>query len=248
MDQIYLPKNRTGLSNGEYVMITSINNTIEKQKQKFKLYFYNTKNLEQIKMKIIDEIFRQINGLNPENIILTGSFLEPGFKFNDIDILIVNEKKYNSEMLKARIENLTGIKTHILFLDSKTLLSGLASDPLYSLMLSKCISQNRLIFKTKREINYKILDLNLLKSKTLIDNYEQLNGSEKYYLTMNMISILLFIKGKKLSKDIVNKEIERLFEVKINDIKENLLDKQEFLKKYKKIYNNTFNLIIENVA
>ena len=249
MDQIYLPKNRTGFSSGEYVLIMPLDKKIEEKTKRFKPYFYNLKSIEPIKFRIIEETFNLIDkNISAENIILTGSFLEPGFKFNDLDILIINEKKYNTETLRNQIENLIGIKTHILFLNNKTLLSGLSSDPLYSLMLSKCISKERLIFKTKREINYKLLDLNLLKSKTLPDNYEMLNGNEKYYLTLNMVSILLFKQGKKLSKEKVNGEIKRLFEVSIKDIKENLLDKQKFIKKYKEIYNNTFNLIMKHIG
>jgi len=113
-------------------------------------------------------------------------------------------------------------------------------------MLSKCVSSKRFIFNIKRKINYKLLDLNLLKNKSLIDNFEILNGNEKYYLILNMISILLFFQNKKLSKEIVNKEIEKLFSIKIQEIKENRI-KPNFLKKYKKIYNKTFNLIISNI-
>ena len=252
MDQIYIPKNRIGLTGGEYVLIIPLKEKIEKaagktRKQKFKPYFYNIKNLEPIKLRIIEEIFNLIEKKEKfENIIITGSFLEQGFSFNDIDILLVSEKKINTETIKYEIENLIGIKTHIILLNSKSLYSGLSFDPLYILMLSKCVSSKRFIFNIKRKINYKLLDLNLLKSKSLIDNFEILNGNEKYYLILNMISILLFFQNKKLSKEIVNKEIEKLFSIKIQEIKENRI-KPNFLKKYKKIYNKTFNLIISNI-
>ena len=114
-------------------------------------------------------------------------------------------------------------------------------------MLSKCISKNRFVFNIKREMNYKTLDLNLLKSKTLIDNFDILNGDEKYYLTLNMVSILLFIQNEKLSKEIVNKEIEKIFEVKVNDIKRNMIKKDKFLNEYKNVYGKTFNLILDNI-
>lgn len=247
MDQIYIPKNRAGLASGEYVLIMPLTSKQEKTPRQFKPYLYNLKNLEPIKLKITEEIFNLVNkNLEPENIIITGSFLEPGFRFNDIDILILTERKINTGMLNEKISSMTGIKTHIISLNSKTLISGLSSDPIYNMMLSKCLSSKRLIFNVKRKINYKLLDLSLLKSKSLIDNFEILNGNEKYYLTLNMVSILLFIQGRKLSKDIVNKETEKLFSIKINDIKENLV-KRDFLKKYKETYNRTFNLIMESI-
>lgn len=247
MDQIYLPKNRARFCTGEYVLILPLKSKIEETKQKPKLYFYNVKNLEPIKIRIIEDILNLTDKkINPENIVITGSFLEKGFGFNDIDILLIDEEKISLYKIKEEIEGLTGIKTHIINLNSKTLSVGLSSDPLYSLMLSKCVSKNRLIFKIKRKINYKLLDLNLLKSKTLIDNFETLNGNKKYYLTLNMVSIFLFIQGKKLSKEIVNKEIEKIFNINIKELKENLI-KQDFLKKYKEIFNKTFSLILDNI-
>lgn len=247
MDQIYLPKNRAGFGAGEYVLISQLAEQIGK-KEKLKPYFYNVKDLEPIKTRIINDIIHLIDKkIDSENIIITGSFLEKGFGFNDIDILIISKKKMDAEMIKGEIQELEGIKTHIVALDSKTLSSGLSLDPLYNLMLSKCVAKNRIIFRVKRKINYKLLDLNLLKSKTLIDNSDILNGNEKYYLTTNMVAILLFMQGKKLSKEIVNKEIERMFNVKIREIKENLLEKQAFLRRYKEIFNNTFNLILKNI-
>lgn len=252
MDQIYIPKNRTGFSSGDYVLIQPIESKIKgkpgNKKSKTKLYFYNTKNLEPIKLRVIEEISSLISReANPENIIITGSFLERGFNFNDLDILIINKQKINTQIIKSQIENLTGIKTHIILLDKKTLISGMSSDPLYNLMLSKCISKNRLIFNIEKRINYKILDMHLLKSKNLTDNFSILSGNEKYYLTLNMVSTLLFIQNEKLSKEIVNKEIENLFEVKISEIRENTLSKESFIKKYKKVYNKTFNLILKNI-
>jgi len=246
MDQIYIPKNRTGFSSGDYVLIMPLDKKTDKEQ--FKPYFYNARNVEPVKFKILEEIFNLIEKkINPENIIITGSFLETGFKFNDLDILIITENKFNPDYIKNQIESITGIKTHIIVLNNKTLISGLSSDPLYSLMLSKCISKNRLIFNVKTQINYKILDLNLLKSKTLIDNFDILNGNEKYYFTLNMMSIFLFIQEKKLSKEIINKEIESIFKIKINELKENLIEKNKFLKNYKLIYNKTFNLIMEGI-
>lgn len=247
MDQIYIPKNRTGFSSGEYVLITSIKDKIESQdKQVPKLFFYNVTNLEPVKVRITEDIFTLIEKqIKPENIIITGSFLEPGFKFNDIDILVITDKK--DEEVKSKIKELTGINSHIIFLTNNSLIQGISSDPLYSLMLSKCISTKRIIFKIKRNINYKILDLHLLKSKSLIDNFDILSGDDKYYLTLNMLSILMFVQGRKLSKERVNREIERIFNLRIEEIRDNLLEKQNFLKKYKETYSKIFNLIMGGI-
>jgi len=248
MDQIYIPKNRMGFEIGQQVFILPIQNPLQIQESpQKKPIFYNLDKIEPIKLEIINKIFDLISKINPENIIITGSFLEKGFNFNDIDILIIKEEKINKEPIEERIISLTGIKPHIIVLSMKTLSIGLNTDPLYNLMLSKYISQKRIILKTKREINYKLLDLNLLKSKTLIDNFDILNGNEKYYLVLNMLSILMFIQNKKITKDIVNKEIEKFFDIKIEELKENLIEKNKFIKKYRETYDKTFELIMKKI-
>lgn len=244
MDQIYLPKNRIGMPAGQYVIIEPLKG---RQMQKFKPYFYNLRDIEPLKLEIIEKIFDIVEEISPENVIITGSFLEKGFKFNDIDVLIIKEENKGTEKIKREIEDLIKIKTHVITLSGKTLISGLSTDPLYSLMLSKCVSKKRIIFRVNRIINSKLLDYHLLKSETLPDNFDILNGDEKYYLTLNMVSIMLFIQNKNLSKEIVDKNIEEKFSIKVKEIKENTLEKDRFIKKYKKIYNDTFNLIMGSI-
>lgn len=249
MDQIYLPKRRIGFIPGEYVIISPLVNPLGEKELSIKLNFYGLKKLEPVKVNLIEEIVKRIrNKVNVDNIIFTGSFLEKGFRFNDIDILLISESEKSIEisLIKKEIEEFSGIKPHLICLSNKTLSSGLSNDPLYNLMLSKCVSLNKIIFNVKRKINYKLLDLNLLKSKNLIENFNMLNGDEKYYLTLNMVSILMFIQNKKLSKEIVEKEIEKLFDIKINDLKGNIIE-ESFILKYKEIFNKTFSLVLDNI-
>ena len=150
MDQIYIPKNREGLEVGSIVVIKPL---IER-KSKIKIYSYNTKSIEPIKMKIINEIMSYITeSIECENIIITGSFLNKGFKFNDIDILIITDKKLNVSKIKENLEKKLEIKIDLLVLDNNSLHQGLNTDPLYNNMLSKCISKNRIIYKNQKEKN-----------------------------------------------------------------------------------------------
>lgn len=243
MDQIYIPKNRTNFPTGSYVIIKPL-----EKEEEIKPFFYNIKKIEPIKIEIINNIFKIIDKLvEYENAIITGSFLEKGFHFNDIDIILITDKKLDESYIKKSIENILQIKVHLIVLKNKELISGLETDPLYILMLSKCIARKRFIYKTKKRFYYKILDLHLIKSNEIIYGFDFLNGNEKYYLTRNTIAIDLFLKHKKLTKDGVDREIERVFNVKIRDIKENILDKKEFIKKYKIIYKKLFENIMEGV-
>ena len=243
MDQIYIPKNRSGLSIGSYVVITPL----ETEKVIEKPYFYNIKYIEPIKLEIINKIMKIIDELaDNENIIITGSFLDKGFNFNDIDIILVGENKLNIKNIERVIENKIGIKIHFILLNNRALIKGLSIDPLSQMMLSKCISKKRFVYRVKHKIDYKILDLHLLKSKMLIDNFDILNGSEKYYLLRNMIAISLYLQNNKINKELVDNEIEQNFKGSIKEIRENMLDKNKFLKKYKTIYKKIFNKIMKS--
>jgi hypothetical protein len=252
MDQIYIPKNRISLENGAFVIIRPLSEQIKKREnvKKETPYFYRIKKIEPVKMRIINEIFSIIEGnvKSYDNIIITGSILEMGFKFNDIDIIILSEEKINENILKEKIELKTGIITHIIYLSKKALQQGLEIDPLYQSMLSKCVSKKRFFFRLKRKIEYKILDLHLLKSEPIIHSFDILNGEQKYHFARNLIAIKLFLENKKVDNEDINKEIIKLFGLKdINEIKDNLLEKKKFLHKYENLYKQLSNTILRNI-
>ncbi|MDO8516671.1 MAG: hypothetical protein Q7S33_00955 [Nanoarchaeota archaeon] len=253
VDQIYISKKRAGFPIGEYVKIISISNLQDRELSlKEKPFFYGLNKIEPIKIKISEEIFDLIeNEIETQNVIITGSFLDIGFNFKDLDILIVipqvKNEEHSQKIIIEKIINNIGIQPHIIFIDNKSLIEGLSTDPLYQSMLSKCVSKKRIIYKIEtKKINYKLLDLQLLKSKIVFDNYDSLTGEEKYYYLQNMMSIYLFLKLGRITKDNVESEIKKNFEDK-KTIKYGCIDKKEFLKKYKKIYNQTFDLIIDKI-
>jgi hypothetical protein len=158
-----------------------------------------------------------------ENIMITGSLLDTGFNFNDVDVIVVNDDALNVKSIQDVIRGKLGIKSHIISLDSRILMKVLSTDQLYQMMLSRCIEKKRFIYKIKRDINYKILNLHLLKSKTLIEGFDLLDGNEKCYLIRNMIAILLCLQNKKIGKEKVDKEIMNSFNLKdVKEVKQNI--------------------------
>jgi len=245
MDQVYISKQRTpGFEVGKTVLIKSIQTTKDKIKP-----YYHIKSIEPIKNLIINKIFNYLEYL--DNVIIVGSFLEKGFDFDDIDIILVvdeKNKKLNLSEMKEFIENDLGLESHIICMGYKSLLDGLATDPLFQLMLDKFISKKRIIFKKQRKINYKLLDLYTLKSKILIDNYDFLTGAEKYKLIRNLFAVLLFLDNKKLTLSKIDSKINESFgKDTVIKIKENMLDKSVFLKKYKLKYKEVFNKIMDGI-
>lgn len=248
MDQIYLPKKRFGLEVGSYVIIKPIAKEEAQIKQKENLHFYRIKYIEPIKIEIIKQAIRIIKSvLNPKNIIFTGSILNKGFNFNDLDILIIVKEK-SLLNLENEIEAKTGLKAHILQMTNNELIQGLQTDPLYQAMLSKCISEKRMIYRITNKPNYKLLDLHLLKSKVLRDNFDFLSGKEKYNLARNLVSIKLFMENKKVTNDNIDKEIIKDFSLKeINEIIDNMMNKKVFINKFNRIYQNLLNRILREI-
>lgn len=245
MDQVYLPKKRIDFSIGSYVLIRPIE-TIEPIG---KLYFYNIKAIEPIKLGIINKMVSIIDKVSEyENLIVTGSFLEKGFNFNDIDVIVISEQTLDEEYIKKTTLIEIGVKLHLIVIDNKSLIRGLQTDPLYQMMLSRCVAKKRFIYKVKYNINYKILDLHLLKSGSLINNFDYLNGSEKYALTRNMLAIDYYLKNKKIDKEKIDKGIKKIFNLKNTAmIKKNMLDKKDFLKKYDNVYKEIQNEIMRGI-
>ena len=199
-----------------------------------------------------------------ENIIIVGSFLDEGFNFKDIDIIIITEQKPKKEIEKIIKEKLK-IEIQIIFFNKDSFKEALEIDPIWRLMLNRCISKKRLLPLPTRKLKYKYLDAQLIKSKRLIENFDYLTGKEKYKLVRNLIAIYLFIKGGKLSEENLEKGVKKNLNTNAEDIKNNLIKKnsrkifinsssgksqikEDFIKKYKNFYHNLEEKIIKNAA
>lgn len=239
MDQVYLPKNRPSAFNvGDYVVIAPA-----LQKKQITPYYYNTGHIEPIKAEIIQGI---LGNAEAENIIISGSFLEKGFNFDDIDIIVLNGK---GREIEQYVEGAFGLKAHIMNMDYGTLMAGLNTDPLFQMILSRFAAKDRILLNIRPEIKYKLLDMHLLKSKLLPEQFEHLNGKEKYKLTRNMVAIKLFIKGEKATIEKVNRGIEAIFgKGTVKLILENTIEKAPFIEKYRQVYRKVFNAIMDGIS
>ncbi len=246
MDQIYIPKRRApGLEAGTLVVVEP---ALLKAAEKPKLNYCRIEYLAPIKIAIIERIFEYFEHMaEADNVLVAGSFLEPGFEFEDVDVVAISEKKIDASRIEKALSTESGLKVHVIAIGFKTLLKGISTDPLFEMLVSRFVSRKRVIFRIKREIHFKLLDLHLLKSNILTDSFEFLSGKEKYKLTRNMIALSLFLSGRKLNVEAVNSEIEKHFGKDIPKlIKENMVGRA-FLAKYKSLYNKLFDRIMAGV-
>ena len=160
---------------------------------------------------------------------------------NDIDVILIDNKKIDVRKMERHLDKILGLNFHIIALNYSILIKGLETDPLYQAMLGRYVAKKRLILKYKNKINYKLLDLHLLKSKPLIKNFDYLAGKQKYDMARNLIAIFLFLNNKKISNEIINYNIKNLLKENPIKIKENaVINKTIFLKncimEYLKLY------------
>ncbi len=237
MDQIYLPKSRPpGFGVGSFVEL------IPTLKEKAPFYTHSLPRVEPIKIQIITEIFNYFE--HADNVIITGSFLEKGFNFGDIDIIIVDNLKLDKTWEEHFLEEL-GVKVHIICINRKSLVKGLRTDPLFQMMLSKYISKKRELFQKDYEFNYKLLDLHLHHSQTLVGGFDLLSGKEKYNLTRNLFAIRLFLDKQKVSIEHVDLAIGHTFgKGTVEKLKNNLVERKSFLPRFKIIYAQTFKTVM----
>lgn len=239
MDQIYIPKNRqSGFEIGNYVVIEP---TL--RKPDVAPSYYNTGKIAPIKSNIILELFRHVT--DAENVIITGSFLENGFRFDDLDVILINGRCPSLEMF---MKDNFGISVHIIEISYAALREGMNTDPLFQMMLDKFVAKEKVLFKVRPIINYKLLDLHLLKSKQLVDNFDLLTGQEKYKMLRNVIAIKSFIEGRKITNKAVDYAIELIFgKGFISSLRYNILKKEMFIKKYKQLYGKIFSQVMEGI-
>ena len=237
MDQIYLPKKRKGLQVGCFVAIEEI-----KTQSIIIPYYYNVSYIEPIKEEIIKSIFEFLK--DEENILVAGSFIEEGFSFEDLDLIIFG----NSEGVKEFVKSNYGINVHLIEINFNDFHKGINTDPLFQMIGSKFIAKNRLILNMQNKIDFKLMDLALVKSELILTNYEISSGSEKYKLLRNAFAIKRFIENKQVSKEFIDKDIENYFyNGFIKDFQKNIIPLKDFQKKFKKFYEALFSQILDGI-
>lgn len=248
-NQIYLQKNEgVDFEPGKSVIITPLDGIISQEPS---LFEYNVK-LGNLKKQIVRAIFKSVESSGDyDNILITGSFLDEGFNFEDIDIVILNPKSIDKSHLKESIENGIGVEPHIILIGSESFNKGIKRDPLFSLMVAKYVSRNRAIFRKDKEINYKLLDIYLLRNKNLIDGYDLFNIKQRKKLLRDFMSIKLFSENKEITQKRIEKETESIFGKAIIEslfYYGNNEEKEKFIRKLKREYDKLERKILENVS
>ncbi|HLC96622.1 MAG TPA: hypothetical protein VJH97_04830 [Candidatus Nanoarchaeia archaeon] len=243
-NQIYLQKDEMGFEPGTAVLLQPVLETMSREIEPFQ---YNVA-VDKIKKEVIKKIFKIIDSAGAsKNILITGSFLEKGFTFEDIDIIVIDPLITDKKTLKDQIRETLGVTPHLIFIDLQILLKGIKQDPLFSLMVDRFVCKERIIFRKDKSINYKLLDVYLLKNKNLIEAFDLFTIKQRKKVIRDFVSIKLFSEDKELTAKSVEKETDRLFG---KDLIDKLAayageeSKRRFLARFKKEYRELENKLL----
>jgi len=247
-NQIYMKKNEgIGFEPGKSVIIKPLEVILDKPT----LLEYNIKLLP-LKKEIIKQIFSIIiEHASFGNILITGSFLQKGYRFEDIDIVILDPEVVDKQVIKKRIRNILGIEPHLILISYHDFQKGVSRDPLFHLMIDHYVAYKRIIFKKKKSINFQFLDAHLVRNNNLLIAFESYTLQERKKVLRDIISIKLFSEGKALSHKAIRMETEKIFGKKLlEDLFTFAHTDAEpvFLKKLKVLLKKMEEFLIENAS
>lgn len=211
-NQIYIPKNMENLIEvGDKVEVRLI-------KKYSRLYYSkDLKKLSRFKENLIKDIFLFLNEINYAYIFVVGSFLTEKINYNDIDIVLIVNKKYNNleETAYNKIIEKFNLKFHILAIEENRFKHLIKICPLTRSMFSKFICNKP--FAMEKE---KLLDKNHIKFLLMMpqDLLEVEVSSGIFFDNIRrLITIERFLKNKRWGTETINNELRQLVNSRLYD-------------------------------
>ncbi len=205
-NQIYIPKEmEANFEVGDFVEVKLL-----KKREKF-YYSKNLDKLSDFKEKLIKEIFSILNKLNEiKQIFVVGSFLTQKIDYNDLDLIILIDKKNKNEKLEEKIyRRLTeklNLKFHIITIQENRLNYLEKNCPLTKSMFYYYVSNKEFNISAERNIDKNHLNFLLMMPEDLLEINA---GSKSFYDNIRrLITIKRFLKQENLSPKEINKELE----------------------------------------
>lgn len=206
-NQIYIPK--------EMESIFEVGDIVKVKLLKKKTEIYYSKNLlklEEFKEKLIKEIFSHLSTYpNIKQIFIVGSFLIEKVDYNDIDLVIIANKK--QEDLEKKIYNYFikkfPLKIHIIVIQEDSFLYLLRICPLTRSMFYYYISNKNFDLPLNTTINKNHINFLLMMPEDLL---KITANSRSFYDTIRrLITIKQFLENKDLNPIKINAKLKSLF-------------------------------------
>ena len=203
-NQVYVPKAMSGLIGvGDLVEVRLL--------EKHKEIYYSKKQprLNRFKEGMVNEIFGFLNKKAAYScIFVVGSFLTKVYGFNDIDLVILDDKEINAKRLEDALTKEFNQKFHILAYKKEELEKVLSYDPMIASMFSSYVSDRLIELKYGHKIDKKHILFLLMMPEDLLKI--KLSPKAFYDSTRRLVTIEHFLEKKSLLITNIDKEIEQL--------------------------------------
>ena len=232
-NQIYIPKEMKSVFEvGDIVKVKLL-------KKKTEIYYSeNLLRLEEFKEKLIKEIFSHLS-IFPEikQMFIVGSFLIEKVDYNDIDLIIITDKKQENleEKIYDYLIKKLQLKFHIIVIPENSFLDLLKVCPLTRSMFYYCISDKKFdlsknIMLDKNHIKFLLMmPEDLLKitanSRLFYDNIRRLITINQFLENKDLNPVKINVRLKSLLGDYLYSQIknnEPIDEIVIKRLRENI--------------------------
>lgn len=205
-NQIYVPKSLNEvIEPGDIVEVRLV--------QKKKEEFYTTKDIaiSPFKQRLIKDIFNVLRQY-PEiqQAYIGGSFLTKVVGYNDIDIVLVVEKKAASfeKELDHQLTTLFNQRFHVLSYTSEKLAYLLERCPILNSLLSVCVSNKPITFPEKKIKDSRYIKFQLMLAEDVLE--VKLSSNTVYAAVRRVVTIQRFLDEKSLESSTIDEEIKNL--------------------------------------
>ena len=217
-NQVYIPK---GMEN-----LIEVGDEVEVRLVKKGVSLYYSKNLKklsefkEILIKCIFSFF--IEKFDIVMVFAVGSFLTEKVNYNDIDLVLIIDKKINNfeEIVYNKLIEKFNLKFHLLAIEEKKFLNLLKICPLTMSMFSKFICNKPFGIEKEKLIDKKHIKFLLMMPYDLLEI--RLSSRSFFDCIRRLITIERFLKGKALDTENINSEIKNsMAEVIYRKIRDN---------------------------
>lgn len=217
-NQIYIPKEMQL----EFLPGYDVEVTLIPQKDKI-YYCENLKDtgiLSDFKKNLIKEMLKELNNFKEINqVFIIGSFLTQKQDYNDIDIILITNKKedFEKEVYNTLLEKFE-MKFHLLSINQDKFKQIQEYDPIMRSMLYYFVSNKPFKLSKKTQINKEHLKFLLMMPEDLLKI--DLNSRVYYDCLRRLISIENFLEKEQIDPINIEEDIKKILNIEIlKDIK-----------------------------
>jgi len=225
-NQIYIPSNKEKeFEPGDLVEVKLL-------KKKTRIYYSNNlEKLAEFKKNLIEEIFKFLAGyIEINQVFIFGSFLTKKIGYNDIDVLILTQRKNNNLDNKVYNDliNKFNLNFHIISFNEQIC-------PLTRSMLYYHVSDKEFKIPIKTTIDENHIRFLLMMPEDLLE--VDLDYGIEYYNALRKLCVIKkFLMGKEISPNNIDSYLENLIDKRVLDLlkRNEILDKN-ILRKIKNV-------------